>query len=71
MAVRNPLADVRSTTVGIVTLTALWAGFQVFDNTPPPVLDQILVAAFGVWFATEAKRNNFGSRKDDSGDDDE
>lgn len=57
MAARNPLAGVRSTTVGIITLTGLWTAFQVFDKTPPPVLDQILVAAFGVWFATEAKRN--------------
>ena len=54
---RNPLAGVRTTTVGIVSLTALWTGFQVWDDAPPPILDQILVAAFGVWFATEAKRN--------------
>lgn len=55
---RNPLARVRTTTVGIIGLTGLWTSFQVFDRTPPPVLDQILVAAFGIWFATEAKRNN-------------
>lgn len=55
---RNPLSQVRSTTVGIVGLTGLWTSFQLFDKSPPPVLDQILVAAFGIWFATEAKRNN-------------
>lgn len=65
---RTPLAAVRSTTVGIISLTALWAGFQIFDSSPPPVLDQILVAAFGVWFATEAKRHN---SKSDREDDDE
>ena len=26
----------------------------VADPTPPPVLDQILVASFGIWFANEA-----------------
>lgn len=57
MVARNPLANVRSTTVGIIGLTGLWTVFQVVDKTPPPVLDQILVAAFGIWFATEAKRN--------------
>jgi len=55
---RNPLANVRSTTMGIVGLTGLWTSFQVFDKSPPPILDQILVAAFGVWFATEAKRTS-------------
>lgn len=65
MASRNPLANVRSTTIGIVTLTGLWTAFQVFDKTPPPVLDQILVAAFGIWFATEAKHNNRKKSKTD------
>ena len=55
--IRNPLADVRSTTIGIICLTAMWAGFQIFDDSPPPILDQILAAAFTVWFATEARRN--------------
>lgn len=55
--IRNPFADVRSTTVGVICLTAMWASFQVFDESPPPILDQILAAAFAVWFATEAKRN--------------
>lgn len=55
---RNPLADVRPTTVGIVGLTGLWSVFQWRDPNPPAILDQILVAAFGVWFATEAKRDN-------------
>lgn len=51
---RNPLAQVKPSTVGIVLLTALWVSFQVKDPTPPPVLDQILVASYGVWFANEA-----------------
>ncbi len=59
---RNPLARVRSTTLGIIALTGLWTGFQVFDSNPPPILDQILVATFGIWFATETKRNS-ASRK--------
>ena len=58
MARRNLLSGVRSTTIGIIALTGLWTGFQVFDSSPPPILDQVLVAAFGVWFATEAKRNS-------------
>lgn len=60
---RNPLSNVRATTVGIVALTGLWTGFQVFDPNPPPVLDQILVATFGVWFATEARRNTNSKAK--------
>lgn len=62
---RNPLAGVRSTTVGIVGLTGMWGVFQWKDPSPPAVLDQLLVAAFGIWFATEAKRN--GSAKADTG----
>lgn len=52
-------------TIGIFLLTALWAFFQWKDPTPPPVLDQILVAAFGIWFANEAidKKNNKGGGK--------
>lgn len=65
MAPRNPLANFRSTTIGIIGLTGLWTAFQVFDETPPPVLDQLLVAAFGVWFATEAKRNKSAKAKND------
>lgn len=61
---RNPLADVKPMTVGIFLLTSLWAVFQWKDPTPPPVLDQILVATFGVWFANEAidKKNGKGRR---------
>lgn len=59
---RNPLAGVRSTTVGIVLLTGMWTAFQVVDDSPPPVLDQLLVAAFGVWFATESKRHSRGTK---------
>lgn len=62
---RNPLAGVRTTTVGIVALTSLWTSFQLLDKTPPPVLDQILVAVFGIWFATEAKRNKPQKSEDD------
>lgn len=63
---RNPLAGVRSTTMGIIGLTGLWTSFQVFDKSPPPVLDQVLVAAFGVWFATEAKRNNARKKQEET-----
>ena len=60
----NPLADTKPMTIGIFLLTALWAVFQWRDPTPPPVLDQILVAAFGIWFANEAidKKNGKGKR---------
>ena len=61
----NPLADTKPMTVGIFMLTALWAVFQWKDPTPPPVLDQILVAAFGIWFANEAidKKNTKGGKR--------
>lgn len=62
---RNPLSGVRASTIGIVALTGLWTGFQVFDPEPPAVLDQILVATFGVWFATEARRNSKNKGDDD------
>lgn len=65
---RNPLSGVRSTTVGIIGLTVLWTVFQMTDKSPPPVLDQILVAAFGVWFATEAKYNNKRHKKSNQDD---
>lgn len=81
MARRNPLAALRSTTVGILGLTGMWTAFQILDPSPPPVLDQLLVAAFGIWFASEAKRNSTAPRRkkavkeDDSstdeGDDDD
>ena len=51
---RNPFANAQPTTVGLIGLTALWALFQWRDPTPPPALDQALVAAFGMWFAREA-----------------
>jgi hypothetical protein len=61
---RNPLADTKPMTIGIFLLTALWAVFQWRDPTPPPVLDQILVAAYGIWFANEAidKKNGKGKK---------
>lgn len=71
MARRNPLSGVRSTTIGIIALTGLWTAFQVFDQTPPPVLDQLLVAAFGVWFAAEVKGNSDRAKaKTKAGDED-
>lgn len=71
---RNPFSEVRSTTFGIIALTGLWTAFQVFDPNPPPVLDQILVAAFGLWFASETKRNKSVQKKaasDRTSDEDE
>lgn len=79
---RNPLADTKPTTVGLFLLVCLWALFQWKDPTPPPVLDQILVATFGVWFANEAidKKNTKETKKkkkddaaasEDEGDEDE
>lgn len=62
---RNPLTGVQASTIGLVALTSLWTGFQVFDPEPPPVLDQILVATFGIWFATEARRNSKSKEDDD------
>lgn len=64
MALRNPLAGMRPITSGILTLTAFWTVFQILDeNDPPVVLDQILVAVFGIWFAAEAKRNSDQRKK--------
>lgn len=50
-------------TIGIFLFTMLWAVFQWRDPTPPPVLDQILVATFGVWFASEAIDKKNGNSK--------
>lgn len=65
---RKRLGDTRPTTVGIFLLVILWAVFQWRDPTPPPVLDQILVASFGVWFANEAIDKKNSSRRDDDRD---
>lgn len=67
---KNPLANAKPTTVGLFLLVCLWALFQWRDPTPPPVLDQILVASFGVWFANEAidRKNDASSGDRDSGD---
>ncbi|WP_202915411.1 MULTISPECIES: hypothetical protein [unclassified Mycolicibacterium] len=46
--------EAKPTTVALFLLTCLWAVFQWLATTPPPVLDQMLVGAFGVWFANEA-----------------
>jgi hypothetical protein len=59
-----PLKDTKPMTIGIFLLTCLWAVFQWKDPTPPPALDQILVAAFGIWFANEAiDRKSKGSSR--------
>ena len=75
---RNPLAETKPTTVGLFLLVSLWALFQWKDPTPPPVLDQILVASFGVWFASEAidkkstdKKSNSKTADEDDEDEDE
>lgn len=67
---KNPLAETKPTTVGLFGLTCLWAVFQWKGPTPPPVLDQILVASFGVWFANEAidKKNEGAKKQDDKSD---
>lgn len=61
---KNPFRETKPMTVGLFLLTSLWALFQWRDPTPPPVLDQMLVAAMGVWFANEAidKRTSKGRR---------
>ena len=72
---RNPLAEAKPTTVGLFLLVCLWALFQWRDPTPPPVLDQILIATFGAWFANEAidkrpgKGKTRGEDQEDDGDD--
>lgn len=66
---KNPLADTKPATVGLFLLVCLWAAFQWKDPTPPPVLDQILVASFGIWFANEAidkKNSDSKSRKENN-----
>jgi hypothetical protein len=72
---KGPLAELKPMTVGLFLLVCLWALFQWKDPTPPPVLDQILVAAFGVWFANEAidKKNDAvkKAKDDDSAGEDE
>jgi len=70
---KNPLADTKPTTVGLFGLVCLWALFQWKDPTPPPVLDQILVASFGVWFANEAidKKNEDQKKKSKSTEDED
>ena len=69
----NPLSSFRSTTIGIISLTGMWTLFQILDPSPPQVLDQLLVAAFGIWFATEAKRNapKKGEGEEEEDDDDD
>ena len=68
----TPFADIRPATMGLFLLTTVWALFQWRDPTPPPVLDQILVASFGVWFANEAidKKNDNARKKNQDDDED-
>lgn len=70
---RNPLAETKPASVGLFLLVCLWAVFQWRDPTPPPVLDQILVASFGIWFANEAidKKTSGTSKKRVVDDEDE
>lgn len=68
MALRNPLSGIRPITCGILALTGFWTVFQILDDDPPAVLDQILVAVFGIWFAAEAKRNADQRKRVESGD---
>jgi len=62
---KMPIRETKPTTVGLFLLTCLWAFFQWKDPTPPPVLDQILVASFGVWFANGAYEKNKRKNNDD------
>lgn len=63
----------KPTTFAVFALVTLWVGFQLFDDTPPPVLDQLLVGTFGVWFANEAvdKRKDTKKKSIGDGDDEE
>lgn len=54
LQVQMPFRDAKPSTIGLICLTALWVFFQWRDPTPPPILDQILVASFSVWFANAA-----------------
>lgn len=68
---RKSLLRLRSITLGVICLTGFWTSFQVLDPAPPPILDQILVAAYGIWFATEARRNTAKLKSKDKDEDDE
>ena len=41
-------------TLAVLGLVLMWLCFQIWDSTPPVVLDQLLVATFSAWFANEA-----------------
>lgn len=57
------LPQVRPITVALTSLVIIWGIFQWKDPTPPPVLDQLLVFLFGVWFTNEAAEKSSGKRK--------
>lgn len=65
------LYEAKPTTVGLFLLTCLWALFQWRDPTPPPVLDQILIATFGAWFANEAIDHKNTKNQSAANDDDD
>lgn len=46
--------NVKFTPTALILLAELviWAAFQWFTTNPPPILDQLLVGTFGVWFAS-------------------
>ncbi|AXQ51682.1 hypothetical protein OLP41_gp085 [Mycobacterium phage I3] len=67
---RNPLRDIRPLTVTMFLILGMWATFQALDPTPPPVLDQILIAIFGAWIARETvDRKNERTKGDEPKDD--
>ena len=63
--------DMKPTTGAALLLIALWFFFQVHSDSPPPVLDQLLVGVFGAWFTNEAidKRKELRSEQSIKKDD--
>jgi hypothetical protein len=57
-------------TAGVIGVATMWSLFQWRVEHPPPILDQLLVASFGVWFTTEA-RIHTSKRKAAADDEDE
>jgi len=44
------MKSIKGTTLIFLGVVVTWMGFLIFDDTPPPVIDQILVITFGGWF---------------------
>jgi hypothetical protein len=40
----------------VVVLSAIWIGAQIHGTKTPPSLDQAIVTAFGVLFASDVKK---------------